>query len=260
MTLEGKGALVTGAGQGIGRAIAMNLARQGADLAVVDINQNNLYEVSSEIKKLGRRCLPVVADISNIPQIIDLIASTTSFLGKLDIAVNNAATTSHIDFLDISEDDWEKMTHINGKGTFFCMQKEAAQMIVQGHGGRIINIASVAGRGYPKTSNAAYAATKGSVIAMTYIGSQLLGKHGINVNAICPGMTKTGMLEGIISKRSIGDNQTPDQVENDIAKHIPIGRINTPDDIARLATFLAGPGARNITGQALNVDGGLINS
>ena len=133
-------------------------------------------------------------------------------------------------------------------------------MIVQGHGGRIINIASVAGRGYPKTSNAAYAATKGSVIAMTYIGSQLLGKHGINVNAICPGMTKTGMLEGIISKRSIGDNQTPDQVENDMAKHIPIGRINTPDDIAHLATFLAGPGARNITGQALNVDGGLINS
>ena len=106
MTLEGKGALVTGAGQCIGRAIAMNLARQGADLAVVDINQNNLYEVSSEIKKLGRRCLPVVADISNIPQIIDVIASTTSFLGKLDIAVNNAATTSHIDFLDISEDDW----------------------------------------------------------------------------------------------------------------------------------------------------------
>ena len=101
MNLQGRAGIVTGAGRGIGRAIAMNLAYQGADLAVVDINRNSLDEVSSEIKKLGRRCLPVVADISNIQQIIDLIASTTSFLGKLDIAVNNAATTSHINFLDI---------------------------------------------------------------------------------------------------------------------------------------------------------------
>jgi NAD(P)-dependent dehydrogenase (short-subunit alcohol dehydrogenase family) len=142
---------------------------------------------------------------------------------------------------------------------FFCLQRAAREMIRQG-GGRIINIASIAGRGYAGTSNAAYAASKGAVIALTKTAAQQLGRHNINVNAICPGITRTALGERSAVARAAERGVSVEQLRAEAERRIPIGRANTPEDIAAMAVFLASPGARNITGQAYNVDGGLVPS
>ncbi len=131
-------------------------------------------------------------------------------------------------------------------------------MIQQGRGGRIINIASIAGKGYHSTSNAAYAASKGAVIAMTRIAAHQLGGHDVNVNAICPGIVRTNMIESMLEQRSEESGVPVDELRRRMTESIPIGRTNQPEDIAAMAAFLAGPEARNITGQAFNVDGGLV--
>ena len=160
--------------------------------------------------------------------------------------------------MDIEEEDWDRIHRVNAKGVFFCMQRAAREMIAQGNGGRIINIASIAGKGYSGTSNAAYAASKGAVLAMTMIAAHQLARHGINVNAICPGVTVTDLSINTTKSRAETAGLTVAELEQARDARIPIGRPNTPDDIAAMAAFLASPGARNITGQAYNVDGGLI--
>ena len=168
--------------------------------------------------------------------------------------------TRHISFLDIEEEHWDQIHRVNSKGAFFCMQKIARSMISQGHGGRIVNTASIAGRGYRRTSNAAYAASKGAVIAMTYIASSVLAPYDINVNAICPGIVQTDMLANILSLRSDESGTSRSDLREAMLEEIPLGRANEADDVSALAIFLAGPGSRNITGHAYNVDGGLIMS
>jgi meso-butanediol dehydrogenase/(S,S)-butanediol dehydrogenase/diacetyl reductase len=258
MTLEGKNALVTGAGQGIGKATALLLAEEGADVAVVDINGEAVEGSCADIVGSGRNSVAIQADMGDLVDIERAVTETSQELGRIDILVNNAAITWHRQFMDITEDDWDRIHRLNAKGTFFCMQRVARQMIEQGRGGRIINVASIAGQGWSGTSNAAYAASKGAVISMTRIGAHSLGSHDINVNAICPGVTSTPLLDNMLARRSEDLGVPEDELRRRISESIPIGRPSEAKDIAAMAAYLAGPGGRNIAGQCLNVDGGLV--
>ena len=258
MTLDNKVALVTGAGSGIGWAIALALAGEGADVAVADINGEAVENTSIAVRELGRRSVAIQVDMGNVDDIDRMVKETVDSLGRVDIVVNNAGVTRYISIMDVKEDDWDSIHRVNAKGVFFCLQRVAQELIKQGSGGRIINIASVAGKGYGGTSNAAYAASKAAVIAMTQIAAHQLGRHDINVNAICPGITRTEMIREIMAGRSEQLGVPVSELEDQLFAEIPIARANEPEDIAAMAAFLAGPGSRNITGQALNVDGGLV--
>ena len=259
MELEDKIAVVTGAGRGMGRAISLQLAGAGAHIAVSDINADSVEETAVAVKALGRESLAVPADMGNTGDIDRMIAQAKETFGRIDIMVNNAGVTPRfIYIMDVEEEDWDRIHRVNAKGVFFGMQRAAREMIEQGDGGRIINIASIAGKGYSGTSNAAYAASKGAVLAMTMIAAHQLGQYDINVNAICPGSTLTEMVNETMAQRAESTGVDVADLERARDARIPIGRANDPEDIAAMALFLSGPGARNITGQAFNVDGGLV--
>ncbi len=251
--------LVTGAGNGIGAAIANAMAEAGADVIAADIDETSAKASAEAAATHGGRTLALQADCGDVASIDAMVDSAVATFGKLDVIVNNAGVTRAAYIMDLTEEDWDRMHRVNAKGVFFCLQRAARQMIDQG-GGRIVNIASIAGRGFKGTSNAAYAASKGAVIALTKTAAQQLGPHNINVNAVCPGVTLTPLVDKMLIDRAEQENTTVEDVLADLSRPIPIGRPNTPEDIAALAVFLAGPGARNITGQAYNVDGGLITS
>ncbi len=258
MQLEDKFALVTGAGRGMGRAISLQLAEEGANIAVSDIDASTAEDTAVAVKQLGRESIVLPADMANLADIDRMFQQAKDTFVRLDVVVNNAGVTKYLDIMDVQEEDWDRIHSINAKGVFFCMQRAARELIDQGQGGRIINIASIAGKGYAGTSNAAYAASKGAVISMTHIAALQLGKYDINVNAICPGATITTMGTETMAGRAASSGQTMAELEQARDARIPIGRANEPEDIAAMAAFLAGPGGRNITGQAFNVDGGLV--
>lgn len=259
-SLKDKIVLVTGAGAGIGEATALGMAAEGATLAVSDIDEQTARRTARKAEELGARCVAIQADCGDVPSIEAMVARTVKELGRLDVIVNNAGVTRSAYIMDLTEADWDRIVDINAKGVFFCLQAAAREMIRQGNGGRIINIASIAGRGFAGTSNAIYAASKGAVISLTKTAAQQLGRHNINVNAICPGITLTDLVNRIVGERARERGRSQEEMLAEFQKPIPIGRANTPDDIAAMAVFLASSGARNITGQCYNVDGGLITS
>jgi NAD(P)-dependent dehydrogenase (short-subunit alcohol dehydrogenase family) len=262
--LKGKVALVTGAGSGIGRATALAMAAAGAAIAVADIDLAAARRAAADAAGNSGRAIAIEADCGDLASIDAMVARTVADFGRLDIIVNNAGVTRYAAIMDLTEADWDRIHRVNAKGVFFCLQRAAREMIRQQQrgegGGRIINIASISGRGYPGASNAAYAASKGAVIALTKTAAQQLGRHDINVNAICPGVTRTelGARNAVARAAERGISLAELQAEQEAG--IPIGRANLPEDIAAMAVFLASPGARNITGQAYNVDGGLVPS
>ena len=258
MSLNGKVALVTGAARGMGRAIALRLASEGASIVATDINGAQVEQTSIDIRELGRDAIAVEADIGDIDDINRVVDEAMSAFGRIDILVNNAGVTRFADIMDLTVEDWDRIHRVNARGVFFCLQRVAREMIDSGDGGRIINIASIAGKGYSGTSNAAYAASKGAVISMTHIAAHQLGGYDINVNAICPGVTRTDMSQSSSIQRSQELGIPQEELEARRSATIPIGRANEPEDIADMAAFLAGNGSRNITGQAFNVDGGLV--
>jgi len=259
MILKDKVALVTGSGAGIGEAIAVAMAEAGASVVSVDIDAEAAQRTAEKAGAFQVKTLPLQADVGDVRDIDRMIAATVGEFGRLDVIVNNAGVTRKAFIMDLTEEDWDRIHRVNAKGVFFCLQRAARQMIRQG-GGRIINIASIAGRGYPGTSNAAYAASKGAVIALTKTAAQQLAQHDINVNAICPGVTRTALGERNLVVRAQEQGISVEEARARHYAHIPIGRANEPADIAAMAVFLASPGARNITGQAYNVDGGLVPS
>ena len=258
MSLNDKVALVTGAARGMGRAIAIRLASEGARVLATDINGRMVEQTTIDIRELGHDAIAVEADIGDVADIDRVVVEALNAFGRIDILVNNAGVTRHADIMDLTVEDWDRIHRVNARGAFFCLQRAAREMIDSGHGGRIINIASIAGKGYSGTSNAAYAASKGAVLAMTQIAAHQLGGYDINVNAICPGRTLTEMSRATAIQRSQDLGIPLDELEEQRNAIIPIGRANEPEDIAEMAAFLAGPGSRNITGQAFNVDGGLV--
>ncbi len=262
--LQDKIVLVTGAGAGIGRATALAMAESGAVVVAADIDLPAAQRTAAEAAGNNRRAIAIEADCGDLAAIDAMMARTVAELGRLDVIVNNAGVTRYAPIMDLTEADWDRIHRVNAKGVFFCLQRAAREMIRQhqagGRGGRIINIASISGRGYAGASNAAYAASKGAVIALTKTAAQQLGRYDINVNAICPGVTRTelGARNAVARAAERGVTVAELQAEQDAV--IPIGRANTPDDIAAMAVFLASPASRNITGQAYNVDGGLVPS
>ena len=249
-------AIVTGAAKGIGASISRALAAAGARVVCADIDGKAAGNIA---KELGGDCIPLTVDVADVDSIETMLDQTMEQFGQLNTIVNNAGVTRSAYIMDLTESDWDRIHQVNARGVFFCLQGAARRMI-EGDGGRIINIASIAGRGYAGTSNAAYAASKGAVISLTKTAAQQLAKHDITVNAICPGVTRTELLEQIFTTIEESQGISKAEAEARAARPIPLQRINEPEDVAAMAIFLASPGARNITGQAYNVDGGLITS
>lgn len=257
MQLANKTAIVTGAGQGIGRAVALAFAREGADVVCADINADTVAEVASQVAGMGRRSLGVVADLGNLDDIDRLVRETVTRLGHIDILVNNAGVTRRAYIMDLDERDWDRIHRVNAKGVFFCLQRVAREMIPR-RSGTIVNIASVAGKGFHGTSNAVYAASKGAVISLTFTAAQQLAAHNITVNAVCPGIVKTAIVEDLFRTVAQKEGISAGEVERRAVAEVPLKRANEPEDIADAVVFFASRAARNITGQTLNVDGGLI--
>ncbi|OLC38776.1 MAG: hypothetical protein AUH81_03345 [Candidatus Rokubacteria bacterium 13_1_40CM_4_69_5] len=257
MTLADRVAIVTGAGQGIGKATALALAQAGAHVAAVDIDQAAAEKTAAAIAALGRRSLALGTDVGDLASIDKMARRVAEAFDRIDVLVNNAGVTRRAYIMDLTEDDWERIMRVNGKGVFFCLQRVAREMIPR-RSGVIVNIASIAGKGYAGASNAIYAASKAAVIGLTRMAALQLARHNINVNAICPGTTVTALSDGNLRSRAREEGVTVDEMERRRNSVIPLGRPNDPEDVAALAVFLASAGARNITGQSFNVDGGVI--
>jgi len=244
--LSGKVAIVTGARAGLGQGMACGLAEAGADIVGVDIG--SMEETKKTIEALGRKFLPIVANLSNIRAIDDIMKKTISALGKVNILINNAGIIRRADAVDFSEQDWDDVININLKTVFFFSQAVARQYIKQGTGGKIINIASMLSfQGGIRVPS--YTASKSGVMGITRLMANEWAKHSINVNAIAPGYMAT-------------DNTAPLRADPkrtaDITERIPAGRWGLPEDLKGTAVFLASAASNYINGYTVAVDGGWL--
>jgi acetoin reductase-like protein len=245
-------AIVTGAGQGIGRAIAHRLARDGFATAIVDINTGPLDEVKKEIEGLGAQALPLKADLTKLDEIQQVIRLAAEW-GQLTVLVNNAGRVIITPFLDITSDEWDAIMTLNLKTVFFAMQFAARAMK---NGGRIVNLSSISGRS-GRPDQAHYAAAKSGVISLTQSAALSFASKGITVNAVCPGVVDTPMTSNIHQIRASALGITPEESLARMVVKIPLGRLEKAEEVAGAVSFLCSPDAAYITGQALNVCGGM---
>ncbi len=244
--MEGKVAIVTGAGKGIGRGIALALAREGARVVVDDIEFQSAMNVADEIRKSGRQALASGADVSNSEQVKRMVDETLCQFGQIDILVNNAGTGKVIPFLEISETLWDSLTSINLKSVFLCSQEAGRQMLKQKRG-KIVNIASIAGHeALPGT--AAYSPAKAGVLQLTRVLAVEWAACNINVNAVSPGFTLTPHTESTMKEH-------PELIQNYVSR-IPSRRPATVEDVANAVLFLCSSDSDDIFGQEIVVDGG----
>jgi NAD(P)-dependent dehydrogenase (short-subunit alcohol dehydrogenase family) len=251
MKLSGKAAIVTGARRGIGRAIALALAREGANVVVSDISQEDCQKVVDEIKRMGSKGLAVKCDVSSHKDVEDMVKRTVAEFGGVDILVNNAGILSFKPFLELTDEEWDKTLSVNLKGQFVCA-RAAARVMVKKKWGRIINIASISSGGcgiaFPLIAH--YTASKGGVVALTEALALELTAQGINVNAICPGAIDTDMAKGVKEGGQLAQ----------VLARIPKGRLGQPEEIANLAVFLASEDADYISGASIVIDGGWLTT
>ncbi len=250
MKLTGKTALVTGGGRGIGRAIALALAREGCQVAVADILGENARAVAVEVEALGVKGLALPADLTRRVEVERAVAATLAQFGQLDILVNNAGWDRMGLFLDSDEETWEKIIAINFKAVLYTSKAALPHMVARG-AGKVINIASDAGR-VGSSGEAVYSGAKGAVIAFSKTLARELARHRVTVNVVCPGLTETPLLQSI-------REQSPktEKIIEAVTRAIPLGRVAAPEEIAGAVVFLASPEADFITGQTLSVSGGL---
>ena len=256
--VEGRVCMVTGGGRGIGRRIAARLAEAGASVCVADIDGAGAESAAAEIEASGGRARGVQCDVTDRASVRAAIAHAVEAFGRLDVMFNNAGVSQTQHFMDVTEGEWERIMRVNGLGVLLCMQEAAAQMIRQGGGGKIVNTASIAGKeGFPLF--AAYSASKFAVVALTQAGARALAEHKITVNAMCPGVVTTELWQQLDKEFiELGETERPGQALEEFGAGILAGRLSTPDDVAGLAVFLASDEASYITGQAINVDGGMV--
>ena len=242
-----KVAIVTGAQQGIGRAIAVGLARQGAAVAINYLDDPAAADVvAKEIQAGGGRCCAVQGDVSRAADVERLVSAAEKELGEVDVLVNNAGIFPRVDFLELSESVWDKVHGVNLKGTFLCAQAVARRLVKRRAPGAIVNVTSMAAyRGSPRGVH--YVASKGGVVGFTRALALELAPHGIRVNAVAPGLSDTAQPRDGHSEAEL----------RDMAELIPLGRIAQPESVADVALFLASDAARHMTGQVVHVNGGM---
>jgi 3-oxoacyl-[acyl-carrier protein] reductase len=238
-------AVVTGAGRGIGRAIALTFAAEGADIACISRTAGNADKVAAEVRALGRRAWAHAVDVARADDVAAAAEKILAEAGRVDILVNNAGVTRDGLLMRMSEEDWDAVLDTNLKGAFL-VTKAFARAFLKQRSGRILNIASVIGL-IGNAGQANYAASKAALIGFTKSVARELASRGITVNALAPGFIETDMTAAL-----------NEPMRAEILQRIPLGSLGQPEDIARAALFLAGPGARYITGQVLTVDGGMV--
>lgn len=255
MRLQGKVAIVTGGAQGMGRAISMRFAAEGARVVVADLNLEGAEGTVQEIEGSGGESAAVAVDVRDQAQVQEMVGTVVERFGGLDILVNNAGVGKIIPFFETTEADWDFIFDINCKGLLWCSQAAARQMIAQGRGGKIINLASQAGR-RGEALVLAYCASKACVISMTQSTALALAPHKINVNAIAPGIVDTPFWDEVDKQFAKLLDMEVGEPKRTFTQSIPLGRIEQPEDVAGAAVFLASSDADYITQQTLNVDGG----
>jgi len=245
-------AIVTGAGQGIGKAIALRLAKDGFAIALVDINAKSLTEVQEHIEALGAQTLPLQADLTKVIEMRNATDRAAEW-GPLSVLVNNAGRVLITPFADVTEEEWDTIMSLDLKSVFFMMQLASARMA---NGGRIVNMSSISGR-TGRSDQAHYAAAKAAVISLTQSAALALAPRNITVNAICPGVVETSMTMAIHEARAGALGITPAESLARMVSRIPLGRPEKPEEVAGAVSFLCSADAAYITGQALNVCGGM---
>jgi NAD(P)-dependent dehydrogenase (short-subunit alcohol dehydrogenase family) len=256
MELEGQVAIVTGAGRGIGRATALELARMGADIVVAELDRAGAERTAADVKDRGRRASVVPTDVTSCSNLRTMAERTRAELGRIDILVNNAGIYRAASTLDVTEDHWDTVMSVNARAVFFASQAVLPTMIAAKRG-TIVNLASMAGKIGGRT-NLPYNASKAAVISITKSLALAHAADGIRVNCVCPGFVETDMWTVVAREQGALLGVTPEDFTRQRLGQVPLGRMERPEDVAGVIGFLASSRAAYMTGQAINVTGGLV--
>jgi NAD(P)-dependent dehydrogenase (short-subunit alcohol dehydrogenase family) len=256
MELKDQVAIVTGAGRGIGRATALELARMGADVVIAELDRAGAERTAAEVKTLGRRTMVLVTDVTSRADLGAMAERTRTELGRIDILVNNAGIYRAAVPLDVTEEHWDAIMSINARAVFFASQAVLPTMITQKRGA-IISLASMAGK-VGSRGNLPYNASKAAVISITKSLALAHAGDGIRVNWVCPGFVDTDMWTSVSRDLGAMAGLTAEEFTRQRLTQVPLGRMERPEDVASVIGFLASPRAGYMTGQAINVTGGLI--
>lgn len=256
MSLEGRRALVTGGGRGIGRATALLLAKAGADVALSARTRSELDRVAEEVRALGRTAVAVTADVGNPEDVRGLVRSVREALGGIDILVANAGIAPSAPLVKTSDETWSSVLAVNLSGPFYCLREALPQMAERGWG-RVVVVASIAGKSVMPYI-AAYAASKHGVLGLTKVAALEMAGKGVTVNAVCPGYVDTPMTDGGVARIGAKTGADPALIRRKLEELSPQKRLVTADEVAALVLYLCGEEARGITGQGLNIDGGTL--
>jgi meso-butanediol dehydrogenase/(S,S)-butanediol dehydrogenase/diacetyl reductase len=256
--LDGKSVVVTGAARGIGRGVALRLGAEGANVTVADLNGVGAEETATAIADAGGKAIGIGCDVGDRASVKMALDAATSEFDRLDVLFNNAGISKTQHFMEVTEGDWDRIMRVNGLGVLYGIQEATKIFRAQGGGGKIVNTASIAGKeGFPLFP--AYCASKAAVVSMTQSAARDLAGDHVTVNAFCPGVVTTELWDQLDQEsRDVGETETEGQLLQEFSEGILVGRPSTPEDIAGLCVFLASEDSDYITGQAINVDGGML--